>query len=124
PAARRRPRTATCSSAGAGCHTSPNSARQESCWSTPSSPTARPPTAPTGCHGIQAASVPSARPQIDLVSQPARLILPKLTPHQRAYGGSVAPDQSFCAPEMIGERSVEIVHNGGSRAVAAASGYD
>jgi hypothetical protein len=58
--------------------------------------------------------VPSARLQIDPVSQPARLILPKLTPHLRAYGGSVAPDRSFCAPEMIGERSVEIVHIGGS----------
>jgi hypothetical protein len=52
-----------------------------------------------------------ARLQIDLVSQSTRLILPKLTQHLRAYGGSVAPDQSSCAPEMIGERSVEIVHN-------------
>jgi len=79
PAARRRPRTATCSSAGAGLDTSPNSARQESCCSTPSSPTARAPTAPTGCRGIPAASLPSARPQIDLFDQPARLILPKQT---------------------------------------------
>jgi hypothetical protein len=44
--------------------------------------------------------VPSARLQMDLVSQSTRLILPKLTPHLRAYGGSVAPDQSFCASEM------------------------
>ena len=43
-------------------------------------PTAREPTAATGCRGIRAASVPSAGLQIDLVSQPPRLILPKLTP--------------------------------------------
>jgi hypothetical protein len=40
-----------------GCHTSPSSARQESCCSTPSSPTARAPTAPTGCRGIRAAKL-------------------------------------------------------------------
>ena len=34
--------------------------------------------------------MPSARLQIDLVSQPARLILPKLIPHLRAYGGKAA----------------------------------
>ena len=106
-------KTATCSSAGAGCPTSPSSARQESCYSTPSSPTAWTPTAPTGCRGIRAASVPSALLQIDLASQPARLIPPKLTPHLHPYRGSVAPDQSICAPPADRTEGTVPVQGGG-----------
>ena len=46
-------RTATCSSAGAPCPSSPSSARPGSCCSTPSSRALTPPTVPTACPGIR-----------------------------------------------------------------------
>jgi hypothetical protein len=58
-ATRRPPATATCSSAGAPCPTSPSSARPASCCSTPNRQALTSPTAPTACPGIRPLERPS-----------------------------------------------------------------